>query len=49
MKCKICGQETKDEMVCSDCRAEIDILTDEMVSFKRKINLNFDQHHYVRT
>ncbi len=47
LKCKICGCETSNNILCAECREEIDFLSAEILSIKKKINLDFNEHHYM--
>ncbi|MGM0409301.1 MAG: hypothetical protein ACQEQF_00960 [Bacillota bacterium] len=46
MTCKVCGKEIKRGSLCSDCRKQVDFLSSEMTSSKKKINLKFDEHRF---
>ncbi len=45
MKCKICGRKSGNNFMCSECKEKIDFLSAEIMNGKKKINLNFNEHH----
>ncbi len=47
VNCKICGRKTSNNVLCDECREEIDSLSAEILHVKKKINLNFVEHHCV--
>ena len=46
MRCKVCGSETDNSGLCNDCKRQVDVLSSEMTSSKKKINLQFDEHRF---
>lgn len=48
MRCRVCGSETNSDkdFLCSRCKRQIDVLSTEMTSSKKKINLQFDEHRF---
>jgi len=46
MKCRVCGKDIKKGNICPECKEEIEILSNKFTSYKRKINLDFDEHRF---
>ena len=46
MICRVCGNETKNQSLCSECKKQVDFLSSKMTSSKKKINLQFDEHRF---
>ena len=46
MQCRVCGTETNETSLCSDCKRQVDFLSSKMTSSKKKINLQFDEHRF---